>query len=126
MKKIVKNILYGFLSWLIPFAVSFLFYTKTGQLIIDVRFFKSIMIATGSLTAALLLLSYFRKISRNYLHEGILVGLTWLVLNLGLDLLVLVPMSGMSVGNYFAQIGLGYLVIPVMSIMLGKALANRK
>ena len=33
-KLIVKNILFGFLSWLIPFAVSFLFYKPGGELVV--------------------------------------------------------------------------------------------
>jgi hypothetical protein len=43
-----------------------------------------------------------------------------------LDLLVLLPMSGMPILDYFAQIGLRYLVIPAMSITVGTALANKK
>jgi uncharacterized membrane protein YpjA len=62
---------------------------------------------------------YFRKVEKNYLSEGITVGLVWFVLNVLLDLLILVPMSKMAIGTYFAQIGLGYLTIPTMSIAVG-------
>jgi len=34
MKKYLKNILYGFLAWLIPFVASFFFYTREGELTI--------------------------------------------------------------------------------------------
>ena len=126
LNKYLKNILYGFLAWLIPFVASFFFYTREGKLTIDIFLFKSIMIVVGSISAAILLVLYFRKINGDYLKEGIIVGLTWLGINVLLDLLVLIPMSGMSIADYFAQIGIRYLVIPVMSITVGAALENKK
>jgi hypothetical protein len=125
-KKYLKNTLYGFLAWLIPFVASFFFYTREGKLTIDVFLFKSIMIVVGSVSAAFLLVSYFKAINANHLREGVIVGLAWFSINIALDLLVLVPMSGMSVSDYFAQIGLRYLVIPAMSITVGAALENKK
>jgi uncharacterized membrane protein YpjA len=84
------------------------------------------MIVVGSISAAILLVLYFRIINGDYLKEGIIVGLTWLGINVLLDLLVLIPMSGMSIADYFTRIGIGYLVIPVMSITVGAALGNKK
>lgn len=126
MKKHFKNLLFGFLSWLIPFIASIFFYTKEGTLTVDVFLFKSIMIVVGSISAAILMVLYFKKINKDYLKEGIVIGLGWFAINIILDLLVLLPMSGMSVPDYFAQIGIRYLVIPVMGIMIGKVLINKK
>ncbi len=126
MKRYLKNILFGFISWLIPFVASIFFYTKEGKLTIDVFLFKSIMIVVGSISASFLLIFYFKKINENYFKEGIIVGLTWFGINILLDLLVLIPMSKMQIPDYFAQIGLRYLVIPAMSITVGTALANKK
>lgn len=126
MNKHFRNFLYGFLAWLIPFVVSIFFYTKEGGLRIDIIFFKTIMIVVGSITGAILLISYFKKINASYLKEGIYVGITWFVINILLDLLVLIPMSGMAISDYFLQIGLRYLIMPVMSIMVGVALENKK
>lgn len=84
------------------------------------------MIVVGSITGAILLISYFKKINASYLKEGIYVGITWFVINILLDLLVLIPMSGMAISDYFLQIGLRYLIMPVMSIMVGVALENKK
>ncbi len=84
------------------------------------------MIIVGSITGAILLVSYFKKINEQYLKEGILIGIIWFCLNIVLDLLVLVPMSKMPILDYFAQIGLRYLMIPAMSIAIGAALANKK
>ena len=126
MDKNIRNILYGFLAWLIPFVTAFFFYSKDGGLVIDIFLFKSIMIVVGAISGAFLLISYFKKISNSYLREGIIVGLTWFSINILLDLLVLIPMSGMSVADYFTHIGLRYRVMPVMSITVGAALANKK
>lgn len=122
--KYIRNISYGFLAWLIPFISSLAFFTKDGGLSIDIFLFKSIMIVVGSITAAFLLVSYFKRIDSGFLKEGIVVGIVWLAINLGLDLLILLPMSGMSIADYFTQIGLRYIVIPVMAIMVGKILSN--
>ena len=126
MNKNIRNLLYGFLAWLIPFVVAFFFYSKEGGLVIDIFLFKSIMIVVGAISGAFLLISYFKNIHANYLYEGIIVGFTWLGINILLDLLVLIPMSEMTFPVYFAQIGLRYLVMPVMSIMVGASLANKK
>ncbi len=126
MNKTIRNILYGFLAWLIPFVTAFFFYSKEGGLVIDIFLFKTIMIVVGAIVGAFLLVSYFKRVNANYLYEGIIVGLTWLGINILLDLLVLVPMSEMALPDYFAQIGLRYLVMPVMSIMVGSALTNKK
>ncbi len=126
INKYLKNVAYGFLSWLIPFVSSLFFYTKEGVLTIDVFLFKSIMIVVGSITAGFLLVSYFKNINLNYYKEGIVVGCTWFIINILLDLLILVQMSGMSVTDYFSQIGLRYIVIPVMTVTIGAALNNKK
>lgn len=119
MKSIVKALAFGFLSWLIPFISAFPFYSKDAGLLIDVFLFKSIMIVIGAISGSVLLVLYFKKVSESYLKEGILIGLIWFTLNIGFDILVLVPMAKMSVGSYFMEIGIRYLVIPVFSITIG-------
>jgi hypothetical protein len=126
MKNMSRAVLYGFTSWLVPLAISFAFVDQAGQFRTDIRFFKSFMFVTATATAAVLLLSYFRRVTDNYLREGLLLGLLWLVMNLGLDLAVLVPLTGMSLRDYFVQISFGYLAIPIITVMLGKALEQRR
>jgi signal transduction histidine kinase len=126
LNKYVRNVLYGFLAWLIPFIASFFFYSREGKLTIDIFLFKSIMIVVGSFSAAILLVSYFRNINVDYFKEGIIVGMIWFGISIVLDLLILIPMSGMSITDYFMQIGLRYLAIPAISIAVGTALKNKK
>jgi hypothetical protein len=111
---------------LIPFVASFLFYTSGGTLTVDVRFFKCVMVVVGTITGAILLVSYFKNIKSDYVKEGVVVGLIWFIVNILLDVVVLVQMFGMPLADYFMNVGLGYLAMPAMSIMVGAALANKK
>ena len=125
-RKYLRNAFYGFLAWLVPFVAAFAFYTREGTLMIEVNLFKSIMIVVGSGFGAYLLIRYFKRIDSGFLREGIVVGIVWFAVSIVLDLLILIPMSGMSVPDYFAQIGLRYLAMPAMSIAVGACLAGKK
>ena len=122
----IRAVFYGFISWAVPLAISFGFVDPSGQFRTDIRFFKSVMFVTATITAALLLVSYFRRVKTNHLREGLLLGLVWLAMNLVLDVAVLVPMTGMSLRDYAVQIGFGYLAIPVITLLVGKVLADAK
>ncbi len=62
MHSIKHALVYGFLVWLVPFATAIPFYSRDGELVIDVFLFKSIMIVVGSLIGAFLLVRYFRRV----------------------------------------------------------------
>lgn len=126
MKSIKKTLLYGFLVWLVPFIVAIPLYSRDGQPLIDIFLLKSIMIVVGSIMGAIFLILYFKKVTKNYLREGLLVGIIWLAINWILDFIVLVPMAKMDIGTYFAQIGLRYLTIPIFSITIGILLNSKK
>jgi hypothetical protein len=119
MQKIPKLVLYGVLSWLLPFVIAIPFYSPSGEPLIAVPLFKSLMVVAGSATGAVLLVLYFRGITRDFLREGALAGFSWLLVNWILDILVLLPLSHQSIPAYAGDIGLRYLVIPVMALMLG-------
>lgn len=126
MNKYLKIAFFGFLVWLIPFVASLLFYTAEGKIIIDIFLFKAIMIVIGSISGAVLLILYFKKIRTDYFKEGIIVGLLWFGINILLDLLVLVMIFRMPATDYFTRIGVGYIVIMVMCITVGTALSNKE
>lgn len=126
MKKLLKIVGFAILLWLIPFVVSCFFYSRTGEPLFDIFLIKTIMIVLSSVLGAVLLVIYFKGITRNYLIEGIAVGLVWLVINWVLDFVVLIPISKMGTATYFAQIGLRYLMIPTMSIAIGYSIERAK
>jgi hypothetical protein len=126
MNKNLRMFVYGFFTWLIPFAFSFLFYGKDGKLAIDQLVFKAIITVIGGIVGIAFLVTYFKRIDKDYITEGVFVGVAWLIMNIALDLLTLVLMFKMQIGTYLTQIGLSYLVIPTMAIGMGYALGERK
>ena len=114
----------GFLTWLIPFIVSFLFFTPNGTPLIDITFFKSIMTVLGCLVGVLLLIQSFTKIKTNYLKESIRIGLIWFLMNIVLDLIFLLPLGKLTLMDYITQIGIRYINIPIISIGMGYLTKN--
>ena len=115
--------LYGLLSWAVPFVAAFAFFDATGQLAIPEPLFKSLMVVIGGAVGAVLLVLAFRRTQAS-IRSGLAIGTLWLAINLALDLVVLVPMSGTSVPDYLSDIGLRYLMIPIMAVAMG-AVARR-
>ena len=124
MKHVLKIAVYGLIVWLVPFLIAIPFYTPEGTVIIDQYLFKSIMIVTGAITGAFLLIRLFKGISKGFIREGYIIGAIWLIINWVLDFVILLPLNGMDIPTYFAQIGLRYLVIPIMSVMAGYVSEN--
>jgi hypothetical protein len=124
MNKWLKIGLFGFCVWLIPFLFGFLFYDNNGNLIIDVIFFKTIMLIVSALTGASFMVLYFNKLKKDYLKAGIRIGAFWFLINILMDILVLIPMANLDIWTYLAQIGLRYVIIPIMSISIGIVAQN--
>ena len=82
--------------------------------------FKSLMIVMGSAVGAWLLVRVFRQ-RPSLTHVGLVVGLLWLAINVGLDVLILVPMTKMSLPNCFREIAPRYLLIPIMAVAVDAA-----
>ena len=120
MKKYLIYSVYGVFSWLIPFVISIFFYSRDGGLVIDVFLFKSIMIVSGSLTSMVLIPLTFKHIQRSVMKEALVIGGLWMVINWGLDGLILLPMSGQTLLEYFAQIGLRYVVIGITWVTVAR------
>jgi hypothetical protein len=124
-----KNLIiiwYGFLSWLIPFIASFVFFNKSGQVVIDEALFKSIMVVVGMLVAVILLVRYFKnvKLGKDLLKEGLIVGISWFVINSVLDYASLISVFKMPLMAWINGIGVRYLAIPIVAV--GMALAKKK
>jgi uncharacterized membrane protein YpjA len=115
-----KLLLFGFLTWLIPFVVSVPLVGRNGQPVLPTGMFKSLMIVIGSAVGAWLLVRVFRQ-RPTFGHSGLVVGLLWLSINVALDLLILVPMTKMSLPAYASEIALRYLVIPIIAVAIDAA-----
>jgi len=123
MKSIKKALLYGFLVWLVPFVISFLMFPlKSSNRVL----WESIMPVVISISAVLFSVLYFRRLQANFLKEAVLVGIIWLAISIILDLCLFMkgPMK-MSLAEYIMDIGLTYLMIPIISIGFGYLLEKR-
>lgn len=114
-----RNLLLGFLSWLIPFVVSFFFFRPGGDMILPYATFKGIITVVGVASGSYLLYRYFLLVSGNYIREGMIVGLSWMAINLLLDFVFLVPMARIGASEYLLTIGISYLAIPPIAICMG-------
>lgn len=119
-----KALLYGFLLWLIPFVVSVLIFSIHDT---NRPLFESIMPVTGTTTAVILSVLYFKKMKFDFLSTGIKVGLIWLAVSLALDFVMFSqgPMK-MALLDYVYDIGITYLAIPIVPIGFGYLLEKRK
>jgi len=124
-KTLAKNFLPGFLSWLIPFLVSFLFYKPGGQLLVPYATFKSTIMLVGVISGCYLLLRYFLFVDGNYILNGVVVGFSWFAINIILDSIILIPMMKTSFTEYFISIGMSYFSIPTISILIGVLLSKK-
>lgn len=87
--------------------------------------FKSIMIVISVSVSMLLLIQYFKATKSNYLRNAGYLGLTWFVMNLALDILILLPLSQMPMQDYVNQIAIRYLAIPIMAMGVGYILEKK-
>lgn len=115
--KFSKLLLYGFLVWLGPFAVSVLIYPLRSA---QRPLFESIMPVVITACAVFFSVLYLGNVTSGFLREGIRLGATWLVISLSIDLLLFMegPMK-MSLLDYVKDIGLTYLIIPTITIGFG-------
>jgi uncharacterized membrane protein YpjA len=125
-KLITRNLLYGFFSWLIPFAVSFLFYKPGGELVVPYATFKTTIMVVGVISGCYLLFRYFRMADSDFIRNGIMVGLSWFAINIILDAVILIPIMKTTFADYFMSIGLSYIAIPAISISMGYLLSIKR
>lgn len=118
MNKNIKLILVGFLVWLVPFLVSVvIFPLKTS----NSSLFEAIMPVVIVLTVVTFSYLYLKDIKGNFVKEGIVTGLVWFIISIVVDLLLFLPPSPMQMSftGYIMDIGLTYLIIPIITVGLG-------
>ncbi|MBK8846277.1 MAG: hypothetical protein IPO27_06770 [Bacteroidetes bacterium] len=124
-KIVIRNISLGLISWLIPYCASFLFFKPGGDLLVPYSTFKASIMVIGVVSGCFLLFQFFKVVSHDYVRNGIIVGISWFVINILLDVLFLLPITKTTFGEYFMSIGLGYFSIPPISMVIG-FLLNKK
>ena len=114
----------GLVAWLAPFVVAFLAFPFRES---ARPLFESIMAVAVTVTAVLLGLVHLRRLRSGFVREGLLIGLVWFAVCLLIDAPLMLfggPMK-MTFGAYMADIGLTYVSIPVVTVGLAAARAQR-
>jgi hypothetical protein len=123
MKNIKKVLIYGFFIWMIPFLASILAYSFHDT---NRALFESVMAVVVTATVVFFSIRYFKDIESDYLKEAAQMGAIWYVISVAIDMLMFStgPMA-MSISDYFADIGLTYLIYPIVTLGFGWILDRR-
>jgi uncharacterized membrane protein YpjA len=123
MRSILRQIGFAFLAWFIPFAASVCLYPIKRS---HGPIFDSLMgiILTGS--TVLLFAIESRRVMRGQFIHAMKVGLAWVIANWFFDAFMFGggPMK-MSLGQYISEIGISYLMIPVITMGMGISASRR-
>ena len=122
MKKFLKTTFFGLVLWILGFIIGFAIWPIHES---NFMLFKTIMLVSSILYGMILLIIYFNKVQGDYLKESIIVGVNWFIVNLLLDLLVLVMMLNTPIVQYFIEVGIRYLDIPIITIGVGFLLSKK-
>lgn len=115
-----RALLFGLFIWLTPFVVAFLIFPLRES---SRPLFESIMPVAIAVPTAVLGVRYLRNVRQGLVREGILLGLLWLAISIAIDapLMLLGGPMRMTIGAYVADIGITYLIIPVVTVGLAAA-----
>ena len=123
MIRILKLIGYGFLVWLIPTLI-------TSALIVfpSIAYLFDIVSALAIIiSAALFSYLYFKEVNINFIKEGIITGIVWLILSIVFDLImIIVGISTISLTSYALLVVPLYVIIPVITVSYGLHLDHNK
>ncbi len=124
MKSIKSALLFALAVWVIPFAVAMFSFPIRES---DRPLFESIMPVAVCAAVVIFTILYFKKVETNFLKEGILLGIIFFFVSFIIDLSMFMwgPMK-MTFGEYVSDIGVTYLLIPVITIGFGYFLSKKE
>ena len=122
MNKKIRVILYGLLIWFVPALFAMLVWDvennvpKIGEL-----WFGSSMAAIWALNFVIVSYFYFKGLDSDYYNNGIIAGISWYVLCIFMDYIMVVLVSGTDISawypgflsylnNFFMVIGIGFIL----------------
>ena len=122
MNKNSKIINYGVLVWLIPSLI-----TVTLASFVAMNVFEIISAVAIAVTVIAFSYLYFRGITEDFIKEGILIGIIWLIISIILDLiLVAVGISQLNLTSYAMYVAPLYIIIPAVTIGLGVYMKQKR
>ena len=122
MNKNAKIINYGLLVWLIPSLITVI----SGSFLAAMNIFEIVSASAIAVTVIAFSYLYFNCITQNFLKEGVLIGIIWLIISIVLDIiLILLGISQLTLTDYAMYVAPLYIIIPAITIGLGLYM-NRK
>ncbi len=118
----VRAIVYGILIWVAVFIVAMAIFSFRES---NRPLFESIIPVAVTAATVFFAQLYFTRVEKDFVKEGAILGLVWLAINILIDLpMVSAGPLEMTLTEYFADIGLTYLIIPVITLSTGLASAR--
>ncbi|MBI1900903.1 MAG: hypothetical protein HYS13_07300 [Planctomycetia bacterium] len=115
-------ILFGLVVWLVPFVVAVCIQPLRDS---ARPLFESIMPVVLAVVVGRLGWFYFRRVQRAWMREGLILGVLWLGISVAIDLpLMLNPPMNMTLADYLADVGLTYVLMPIITTAMGAAAAQ--
>lgn len=121
-----KVFFYSFLIWLIPFILSFPFFTREGVLIIDRTFFSVIMTLSLIIVFCFFLYRYLNKIKDGPEKKILYFGFSAFIVSIFLDLIFLVGIFNMTSEEFLKWTFPSYLNILIISFLVSKIFHLKK
>ena len=116
MNKNAKIINYGLLVWLIPSLITVI----SGSFITAMNIFEIVSAVAIALTVTAFSYLYLKAITENFIKESVLVGISWLIISIVLDIImVMLGISELSLNNYMTYVAPLYIIVPAITIGLG-------
>jgi hypothetical protein len=113
-----KALLFGLFIWVTAFAVAFAIFPLREA---ARPLFESIMPVVLAALTVFFAHRYFGHVQGGFVREGALLGVVWMAVNVGIDLPLMLSPSPMqmTLPEYVGDIGLTYLMIPIITTGIG-------
>lgn len=120
-----KVIGFGVVVWLVPFVISLGLYTADGQPRFSEDLFESVMAVSLAATTAAMAYRLFKPMI-SIGTSGLVIGVVWAAISIGLDIPTIILSLGMAPMQYMVDVAMTYLMIPAITIAVGKTARARR
>ena len=129
MSKRLKIVLLGFMLWIIKFIAGFFTFFIFGAEVdgppVEAFWINGILEFFLGIGLALALFLLYRNKGQDYKNIGWKIGITWYVILVSMDLIVLVGLFGVKLQFWFPSI-LTYFTVAIIPIIVGYLLAEAR
>ena len=115
----LRKILLGLIIWIIPFVISILVWdVEANTPIFSLHWFNALMAFTWGIGFAIAAFLYFSKLKGDPVKGALTAGIVWFVELLILDLIFLVKVFGMPMGDFYPMV-LTYFNVIIFNLAIG-------